>query len=145
MKKPYHFADAAKIEPCNLFGEDVTVLADHRQTGSYEIYLHVGTEGGGPPPHAHPWDEAFYVIGGSVSFDCAGETRTAGPGELVHVAAGTVHSFRYVSPKVHVLGITSRGGAADMFRAVAKEFKEQADLGKIVSVLEKCQVTVVQD
>ena len=37
------------------------MLASGAQTGGYEIFLQVGPEGSGPPPHNHPWDESFYV------------------------------------------------------------------------------------
>src|SRR5215472_18568793 len=45
----------------NVVGEKVTVLASGAQTGGYEIFLQVGPEGSGPPPHNHPWDKSFYV------------------------------------------------------------------------------------
>ena len=46
-------------------------------------------------PHTHPWDESFYVIRGEVDFsvNCS-DLRSARPGDLVHVPAGTPHWFR---------------------------------------------------
>ena len=31
--------------------------------------------GSGPPPHSHPWDEAFYVINGEIAFGIDGSER----------------------------------------------------------------------
>jgi quercetin dioxygenase-like cupin family protein len=56
----------------NVVGEQITVLADGAATGSYEIFRQAGPEGSGPPPHSHPWDEAFYVIAGQITFGVDG-------------------------------------------------------------------------
>ena len=57
----------------NVVGEQITVLADGATTGSYEIFRQAGPEGAGPPPHSHPWEEAFYVIAGQVTFGVDGD------------------------------------------------------------------------
>ena len=54
--------------PLKVVGEEITILANGAQTGSYELFRQAGPEGTGPPPHSHPWDEAFYVIEGEVAF-----------------------------------------------------------------------------
>ena len=64
----------------------------------------------GPPPHSHNWDESFYVVAGEVEFTCSGNTVVCSPGTLVHVPAGTVHSFRYLADGCDVLEITGQGG-----------------------------------
>ena len=51
----------------NVVGERITVLASGEQTGSYEVFHQAGPEGSGPPPHNHPWDEAFYVTRGEIA------------------------------------------------------------------------------
>ena len=68
MTRDLIIADSARITARKVFGEEITILADNTQTGSYEIYVHDAPEGVGPPPHSHPWDEAFYVIEGKVDF-----------------------------------------------------------------------------
>ena len=55
--------------------------------------------GGGPPPlHAHPPDEVFTVIEGSVTLFWGDpqrpERREMGPGEVGHVCGGVAHTFR---------------------------------------------------
>jgi hypothetical protein len=76
MARDLIIADSALITPRKVFGEEITILADHAQTGSYEIYVHDAPEGVGPPPHSHPWDEAFYVIEGKVDFVCGDVAKT---------------------------------------------------------------------
>ena len=44
------------------------------------------------------------------------------PGTLVHVPAGTMHGFRYVSGGGEMLELTGQGGfATQMFTAISKE------------------------
>jgi len=77
----------------NVLGIQVTVLASNAKTQAYEITRQQGEKGMGAPPHSHNWDESFYVIAGEIEFTCSGKTVLCQPGTLVHVPAGTVHSF----------------------------------------------------
>ena len=56
-------------EPLNVLGETVTVLAAGDTTKPFEVHVQEGVEGGGPPLHSHPWDEAFYILEGEVEMD----------------------------------------------------------------------------
>src|SRR5438270_9674121 len=79
-----------------VVGEEITVLAPASATGSYEIFRQGGPEGSGPPPHAHGWDEAFFVLGGEVAFGVDGHDDVlAGPRTFLHVAGGTPHWLRF--------------------------------------------------
>ncbi len=134
-------SDGAGTASCQVLGERITILANNGQTGSYEIYLHDAPQGVGPPPHFHPWDEAFYVIDGAVDFDCAGTLKQVTAGGFVHVPAGTVHSFRYASPTARVLGITSGAGAAGVFADIDRECPGATpDMGKLMDVLSRHHV-----
>jgi quercetin dioxygenase-like cupin family protein len=73
----------------DIVGEHVTVLASGEATGGYEVFLQRGPEGSGPPPHSHPWDESFFVVKGQIDFGIGPESKTASPGTLVHLPAGT--------------------------------------------------------
>jgi quercetin dioxygenase-like cupin family protein len=96
----------------NVVGEQITVLADGAATGSYEIFRQAGPEGSGPPPHSHPWDEAFYVIAGQVIFGVDGDdNRLAPPGALVHIPGGSTHWFRFGPGGGEMSSMTSRAGA----------------------------------
>ena len=133
--------------PLNVVGTKVTVLASNVATQAYEITLQQGDEGTGPPPHSHDWDESFYVLKGTVEFTCLGKTEICTPGTLVHVPAGTVHSFRYSSDGGEMLEFTGQGGfATKMFSAVSETMPPGApqpdDVPKLLDVFKQNGVTV---
>ena len=142
MKRDVIITNSAQITPLDVFGEKITILADHNQTGGYEVYVHDAPEGVGPPPHSHPWDEAFYVVNGAVNFVCGGVAKTVEAGGFVHVPAGTIHTFRYASPTARVLGITSGNGAAAMFTALDLECGATPAIDKALAVLKRHDVEV---
>jgi len=96
--------------PLNVLGLRVTVLASNTATHSYEITRVQGEVGMGPPPHSHNWDEAFYVLAGAVEFSCSGKTVVCPPGTVVHVPAGTVHSFHCLADGCDMVELTGQGG-----------------------------------
>jgi quercetin dioxygenase-like cupin family protein len=128
----------------NVLGIKVTVLASNTATQAYEITRQQGEAGIGPPPHSHNWDESFYVVAGEVEFTCSGNTVVCSPGTLVHVPAGTVHSFRYLADGCDVLEITGQGGiATQMFTAVSREIPPgPPEVPKLLEVLKQNGVTV---
>jgi mannose-6-phosphate isomerase-like protein (cupin superfamily) len=74
----------------------------------------------GPPPHIHHrQDETFYVIEGTLEIVYQGKTFTAGPGSVVHLEKGRVHSHRAVgNGPARALAIYTPGGL-DQFIAEA--------------------------
>ena len=142
MQRDVIITNSTQITPREVFGEKITILANHGQTGSYEVYVHDAPEGVGPPLHKHPWDEAFYVVSGAVDFVCGDLAKTVEEGGFVHVPAGTLHTFRYASPTARVLGITSGNGAAAMFTAVDSECGGSPDLDQAIAVLKRHDVEV---
>lgn len=127
---PEHYAD-----PLDIVGEHVTVLASGAATGGYEIFLQRGPEGSGPPSHSHPWDESFYVVRGAIDFGIGTDSKTASPGTLVHLPAGTVHWFRFGPGGGEMISITSRRGASEMFTDMAREIAPvNPDLAKLAEV-----------
>jgi len=103
----------------DVVGTKVTVLATPPGTTHYGITVQRGSEGHGPPPHFHEWDEAFFVLSGEVVFTCEGDRHVCGAGTLVHVPARTVHAFNYGPGGGEMLEFTGPGTqAAAMFAAV---------------------------
>ena len=131
----------------NVLGIKVTVLASNTATRAYEITRQQGEKGMGPPPHSHGWDESFYVVAGEVEFTCADKTVVCPPGTLVHVPAGTVHSFRYLVDGCDILEFTGQGGiATQMFTAVDRENPAgPPEIPKLLQVLKQNGVTVHAD
>ncbi len=142
MKRNVIITNSSQITPRQVFGEKITILANHSETGSYEVYVHDAPEGVGPPPHSHPWDEAFYVVNGAVDFVCGDVAKTVEAGGFVHVPAGTIHTFQYASPTAQVLGITSGNGAATMFTAVDRECGATPNIDQAIAVLKRHDVEV---
>ena len=128
----------------NVVGETVTVLASNASTQSYEIFLQKGDEETGPPPHSHDWDESFYVVKGTVEISHGGENITATPGTLVHLPAGTIHSFRFGAGGGEMISIAGQNShAARLFTAIDQEIPAgPPDVAKLLAVAEKCGVTV---
>ena len=122
--------------PLNVVGEHITVLASGAATGGYEIFLQAGPEGSGPVPHAHPWDESFYVTSGEVDFNIGNNaTVTALPGTLVHLPAGTSHWFRWRAGGGAMISITSRLGASSMFSEIDREIApDKPNVEKLIEI-----------
>ncbi|MBT9460425.1 MAG: cupin domain-containing protein [Rugosibacter sp.] len=102
MIKDLIVSDSSSIVPCQVFAERITILADHGQTGSFEVFVHDASEGAGPEPHSHPWDEAFYVADGEVDFECDGMSKKVTAGGFVHVLGGMVHAFRQKQAQIGI-------------------------------------------
>jgi quercetin dioxygenase-like cupin family protein len=106
--------------PLDMGGEEITVLASAAQTHGYEVFLQVGAEGSGPPPHHHPWDEAFYVVRGEVVFGADGQESTLGAGSFVHIPGGATHWFRLGAGGAEMVSFTSHEGATGFFTAISR-------------------------
>jgi quercetin dioxygenase-like cupin family protein len=133
--EPMVIAPEDRPRSLNVVGEQLTILASGEQTGSFEIFFQSGPEGCGPPPHSHPWDEAFYVLRGEIHFLIEGAPRTVAAGTTVFVPAGTLHCFQLGAGGAEALSITSRAGASAMFTQFDAEISPHApDLGKLVSI-----------
>jgi quercetin dioxygenase-like cupin family protein len=135
MREPIVVDGKSHPRPLNVVGEHITVLASGAQTGSYEIFHQAGPEGSGPPPHSHPWDEAFYVTQGEIAFGIDERELVARPGTLVHLPAGTTHWFRFGAGGGEMVSITSREGASHMFTDFDREISPtKPDLGRLIEL-----------
>ena len=83
-----------EVTPFDIVGEQITLLASGAKTGSYEIFHQAGPEGSGPPPHSHPWDEAFYVIEGRGTITVDGVVHAVGPTDLVFAPSPLDHALQ---------------------------------------------------
>ena len=127
-----------------VVGTNVTVLASNKDTKGQEFSFQTGEENTGPPPHSHSWDEAFFVLRGSVEFTCDGKTEMCSPGTLVFIPGGSIHSFQYGPDGGEMLEVTGAGSmAAQMFTAVDDQVPPgSSDVEKIIDVVGKNGVTV---
>lgn len=135
--QPFVISPGKRTQSLSVVGEHITVLASAAQTGSYEIFFQAGPEGSGPPPHNHPWDEAFYVMRGEVAFGIEDRESLAVEGTLVQLPGGTTHWFRYGPGGGEMLSMTSSEGASAFFTDVDHNISpENPDLGKFITIAE---------
>lgn len=144
--KPLVVTPKDYARPLDVVGEKIIVLASKEATGGYEIFLQEGPEGSGPPPHNHDWDESFFIVKGKVEVTCAGKTVSAAPGTLVHVPAGTVHSFRFAPGGGQMISMTSHNGrASKLFADIDKEIPPgPPDLAKLLAIADRNGVSVAK-
>ena len=128
-----HPADGTRLR---VVGDLVRVLATGAETGgAYEIFELEGPEGSGPPPHAHPWAEAYLVIDGEAEVYLDGTHSEARAGSFYHIPAGTTHAYRIKSKSAKFVVITSPAGASEFFTELDAETGGSCeDMGKIVAV-----------
>ena len=77
-------------------GERFTFTHTAADTGGELLAFELGLAVGGavPIPHVHPIQtERFEVVAGRMRFRVGLRTRVAGPGDVVEVAPGVIHSF----------------------------------------------------
>lgn len=134
-------ADGARL---HVVGDVVRVLATSNQTGgSYEIFELEGPQGSGPPPHAHPWSEAYVVVAGEADVYIEGTRLDATPGSFFHIPAGTTHGYRIRSASAKFVVITSPAGASHFFTELDAETGGSCeDMAKVMSVAMKHGFTV---
>ena len=132
MPQPLIYTPSDRPTPINVIGEELTILASKSQTAGYELFHQDGKVGQGPPPHHHAWDEAFFVLKGSIEFGVDDRQLTATPGTLVHIPGGSVHWFRFIEDG-EMLSITGPGsGAAAFFTQVSETVKRPDDIDNLV-------------
>jgi mannose-6-phosphate isomerase-like protein (cupin superfamily) len=111
---------AEQIRP---FGIDMKVMLGAEHTGgTFSAVLAEVKPGDGPPPHLHrDREEYFFVVAGSYWLSVNGNESTIGPGTLVFVPRGTVHTFKNVSGGMgKLLEWTIPGSNGDYFRAMSE-------------------------
>lgn len=112
-------ADAA--EQIRPFGIDMKVMLGAEHTGgTFSAILGEVKPGDGPPPHLHrDREEYFFILEGTYWLSVNGNESTIGPGTMVFVPRGTVHSFKNVSDGMgRLLEWTIPGENGDYFRAM---------------------------
>jgi quercetin dioxygenase-like cupin family protein/ketosteroid isomerase-like protein len=99
----------------DVVGDNVEVL---RGGGEFEMFRVSGPAESGPPPHAHPWSESVYVLGGEVDVMVDGEWTHLCVGDSATVPAGGLHTFRFATPSSAFLSTTSGARASAFFADV---------------------------
>lgn len=111
---------AAAARATQLQGRSLSVMDDTVRVdvagGQLEIFDVSGERDSGPPPHAHPWDEAYIGLEGEVDVTIGDTSTVLAAGDVISVPGGTVHCFRVASDRARFRVITS-GHRASLFFA----------------------------
>jgi quercetin dioxygenase-like cupin family protein len=83
------------------FGNEIEFMLSGEQTGdSLTVGLASVPVGNGPPPHVHYGeDEMFLIVEGEYRIYLNGDWTTVGPGTVVYLPRGSVHTFRVAGDK----------------------------------------------
>jgi quercetin dioxygenase-like cupin family protein len=135
---------ASTRRPLNVIGDTITPLLTGRNTdGGFELFEVTGPEGSGPPPHQHPWAEAYVLLDGQLDVWLGGEHATLNSGDTAYVPGGTVHAYRIATPTARFVVVTSPAGAADFFADMdANVHAIPADMDRLLEVTARNHVAV---
>lgn len=108
----------ADVAPLDVFGTQVTLLADGAATGgACSVARIVCPPGAGAPPHRHAEAETFHVLQGRLTVTLDGRAAELQAGDLVHVAPHAPHDFRNLSGEpVTFLALGMPAGHEAFFR-----------------------------
>jgi quercetin dioxygenase-like cupin family protein len=124
-------------EALRVTGANLKFLCTAEQTGHAWSLMEVELpKESGPPPHHHPWDEAYYVVEGEVRFSLADKEQLVRSGEFVYAPGGTVHGFQGVSEKpARMIIFDAPAHAEAFFKEVDREVKNYpADMAKMPAI-----------
>ena len=143
MEKQPLVVKRGEAEPIRVLGTQMTFLCGAKNTASgWSVSECVAPKDIGPPPHEHPWDEAYYVLAGEVRFLLGSESTDVGAGDFIYAPAGTLHGFQGLSDQAaRVLILDVPGHAEAFFRELEREVKEiPGDLPKVPAIGERHQI-----
>ena len=114
---------------------------------AYEFMLPAATTG--PPLHLHrSWDEAFFVLEGTMSFIVDGVVSSAPAGTFVFVPRGVEHTFWNESDEpARQLTVFTPSGIEDYFDALRADMARGVDasLESAIALMEVHDMVVPQD
>jgi quercetin dioxygenase-like cupin family protein len=124
-------------ETLNVLGVALRFLCraeDTRQ--AWSLMENVIPLNAGPPPHHHPWDEAYFVTSGEVEFQIGDRRERIGAGDFVYAPGGTLHAFHGVSQTpARMLIFDAPAHAEAFFKEVDREVTEvPRDLQKLPQI-----------
>jgi quercetin dioxygenase-like cupin family protein len=137
------FAGPGEGAVLRVVEDSVRVLAAAQETGgAYEIFELSGPRASGPPPHAHPWSEAYVLLEGEVEVTLGDSKRNATPGCFVNIPAGMTHSYRVMSEGARFIVVTSPAGAGEFFADLDRETAGAMDSENVLKVALRHGLTV---
>jgi len=129
MKKEAMIVKNGEGEELSVLGTKVRFLLEAAKTNhSFSLMEVELPKDQGPPPHDHPWDEAYYIVDGDVWFMVQNKEQVFSTGDFVYAPGGTLHSFRGAGEKpARVLVFDAPATAEGFFRDAAREIVTYPD------------------
>ena len=142
MSKQAVVVKQGEAQALRVMGAEVRFLCEAEKTerawSLMEVTLPTHS---GPPPHHHPWDEAYYVVEGEVSFSLEGTEKLVKAGDFVYAPGGKLHGFKGASEKpARMIIFDAPAHAESFFREVDREVKGPADMAKVPSIGDRHQI-----
>jgi quercetin dioxygenase-like cupin family protein len=126
-----------QAEELNVMGAAVRFICGADKTDRAWSLIEVEVpERAGPPPHDHPWDEAYYIVAGEVRFQLDGQEQIVKTGDFIYAPGGTVHGFQGASAQpARMIIFDTPAHAESFFRDAAQEVREMPrDLAKVPAI-----------
>lgn len=132
-----------QAEELHVMGAAVRFLCGGDKTARAWSLMEVEVpERAGPPPHDHPWDEAYYVVAGEVRFQLDGREQIFRAGDFIYAPGGTLHGFQGASSEpARLLIFDAPAHAESFFRDAEREIREMPrDLAKVPALGQRHQI-----
>jgi mannose-6-phosphate isomerase-like protein (cupin superfamily) len=93
------------------------ILTGKETAGAYAVIDMLIPPGGGPIPHAHEFEEMFYVLEGEVEAFCHKARTTVTAGTAINIPGWAPHVFKNLSPVVpaRMLCVVVKAGLEEEF------------------------------
>lgn len=142
MGKQQVMVRRGEAESLRVMGADVRFLCTAERTDKAWSLMEVGIpRDAGPPPHTHPWDEAYYVVAGEIRFLIDGREQMVRAGDFIYAPGGTLHGFSGASDEpARMLIFDAPAHAESFFREVDREVKGPADMAKVPLIGSRHQI-----
>jgi quercetin dioxygenase-like cupin family protein len=134
-------------EALQVMGVQVKFLCTGEKTsGGWSLMENTVPEGFGPPPHRHPWDEAYFILAGEIRFSLEGREQVFGAGDFVYAPANTLHGFSGASKSpARMIIFDTPAHAESFFREVHREVRQvPGDLAKVPAIGERHDIHFVR-
>ena len=121
-------ANSSNVRHVAVVGNTYSILVSGAQTaGRYCLIDMIVSDGSGPPPHRHDFEEMFTVLEGELEFTFRGETITVRAGSSMNIPANAPHWFKNTSGStVHMLCMCTPAGQEEFFMEVGDLLKSRA-------------------
>ena len=120
-------------------------LAGGDLPGSITVMEDVSPPHHGPPLHAHPFEEWFYILEGSFLFELAGKPFSVAAGDFVHAPSNQPHVFQNTSDKdARMLVIAKPGGLENYFVELAETaMNDPANVAALSEIAARYGITLL--